>query len=51
MLNKGPYLAEGVAFLRDALACMDRHFAKKFVRFGSLKAWSERGLDEGWQAS
>ena len=40
MLNKGPYLAEGVAFLRDVLARMDRHFAKKFVRFGSLKAWS-----------
>ncbi|HZZ62790.1 MAG TPA: pyruvate kinase [Roseiarcus sp.] len=40
MLNKGPYLAEGVAFLRDVLSRMDRHFAKKFVRFGSLKAWS-----------
>jgi pyruvate kinase len=40
MLNKGPYLAEGVAFLRDVLTRMDRHFAKKFVRFGSLKAWS-----------
>ena len=40
MLNKGPYLAEGVAFLRDLLARMDRHFSKKFVRFGSLKAWS-----------
>ena len=40
MLNKGPYLAEGVAFLRDVLTRMDRHFSKKFVRFGSLKAWS-----------
>jgi pyruvate kinase len=40
MLNKGPYLAEGVAFLRDVLARMDRHFSKKFVRFGTLKAWS-----------
>ena len=40
MLNKGPYLAEGVAFLRDVLARMDRHFAKKFARFGSLKEWS-----------
>ena len=40
MLNKGPYLAEGVAFLRDVLARMDRHFAKKFVRFTPLKAWS-----------
>ena len=25
MLDKGPYLAEGVAFLRDVLARMDRH--------------------------
>ena len=40
MLNKGPYLAEGVAFLRDVLSRMDRHFSKKFARFGSLKAWS-----------
>jgi pyruvate kinase len=40
MLNKGPYLAEGVAFLRDVLARMDRHHAKKFARFGSLKQWA-----------
>jgi pyruvate kinase len=40
MLNKGPYLAEGVAFLRDVLARMDRHYAKKFARFASLKAWA-----------
>jgi pyruvate kinase len=40
MLNKGPYLAEGVAFLRDVLARMEPHFTKKFPRFGSLKAWS-----------
>jgi pyruvate kinase len=40
MLNKGPYLVEGVAFLRDVLSRMDRHFSEKFVRFGSLKAWS-----------
>ena len=40
MLNKGPYLADGVAFLRDVLMRMDRHYAKKFVRFGSLKAWA-----------
>jgi pyruvate kinase len=38
MLNKGPYLAEAVAVLRDVLARMDRHFAKRFVRYGSLKA-------------
>ncbi len=40
MLNKGPYLAEGVAFLRDVLARMDRHRAKKFARFASLKEWA-----------
>jgi pyruvate kinase len=40
MLNKGPYLAEGVAFLRDVLARMDRHRAKKFARFAPLKAWA-----------
>ena len=40
MLNKGPYLAEGVAFLRDVLARMDRHRAKKFARFTPLKAWA-----------
>ena len=39
MLNKGPYLSEGVAFLRDVLARMDRHHVKKFARFASLKAW------------
>ena len=38
MLNKGPYLAEGVGFLRDVLARMDRHHAKKFARFAPLKA-------------
>jgi len=40
MLNKGPYLGEGVAFLRDVLARMDRHRAKKFARFASLKEWA-----------
>jgi pyruvate kinase len=40
MLNKGPYLSEGVAFLRDVLARMDRHRAKKFARFASLKEWA-----------
>ena len=39
MLNKGPHLAEGVAFLRDILLRMDRHYAKKFARFAPLKAW------------
>jgi pyruvate kinase len=40
MLNKGPYLTEGVAFLRDVLTRMDRHRAKKFARFAPLKAWA-----------
>jgi pyruvate kinase len=40
MLNKGPYLAEGVAFLRDVLTRMDRHHAKKFARFAPLKQWA-----------
>ena len=40
MLNKGPYLAEGVAFLRDVLTRMDRHHAKKFDRFAPLKQWA-----------
>jgi pyruvate kinase len=40
MLNKGPYLAEGVGFLRDVLTRMDRHRAKKVDRFPSLKQWA-----------
>jgi pyruvate kinase len=40
MLNKGPYLVEGVAFLRDVLARMDRHRDKKFARFAPLKQWA-----------
>jgi pyruvate kinase len=39
MLNKGPYLAEGVAFLRDILTRMDRDHAKKLPRLASLAAW------------
>ncbi|WP_166143163.1 pyruvate kinase [Methylosinus sp. RM1] len=39
MLNKGPYLAEAVTFLRDVLARMDRHQSKKFARFMPLRAW------------
>ena len=40
MLNKGPYLTEGVGFLRDVLSRMDRHHAKKFARFAALKQWA-----------
>lgn len=39
MLNKGPHLAEGVAFLRDVLSRMDRHRAKRFERYSRLKTW------------
>ena len=40
MLNKGPHLVEGIAYLRDILARMDRHHVKKFSRFTPLTAWS-----------
>ena len=39
MLNKGPFLAEGVRFLADVLRRMDRHQAKKSARFGPLHSW------------
>ena len=31
MLNKGPYLVDGVGFQRDVLTRMDRLHAKKFA--------------------
>lgn len=40
MLNKGPFLAQGVRFLRDVLDRMDRHHSKKFARLTRLQAWS-----------
>jgi pyruvate kinase len=40
MLNKGPHLVEGIVYLRDILARMDRHHLKKFPRFTPLTAWS-----------
>jgi pyruvate kinase len=39
MLNKGPYLADAVAFLRTILQRMDRHQHKKFAHLGPLGAW------------
>ena len=39
MLNKGPYILEGVAFLRRILQRMDRHQAKKLARFVPLSSW------------
>jgi pyruvate kinase len=40
MLNKGPYLAEGVRFLDEVLERMQRHQSKKFPRLARLSAWS-----------
>lgn len=39
MLNKGPHLAEGVAFLRGVLERMDRHQDKKSAQMGALALW------------
>ena len=47
MLNKGPFLAEGVAFLKDILRRMDRHQDKKFARLGRLKSWTRLEIDAG----
>lgn len=40
MLNKGPYLVEGVRFLDEILGRMQRHQSKKFSRLARLCAWS-----------
>lgn len=47
MLNKGPYLAEGVRFLADVLGRMERHQAKKVARLGPLHSWSAESLVPG----
>ncbi|HVY14892.1 MAG TPA: pyruvate kinase [Rhodopila sp.] len=46
MLNKGPFVVEGVRFLADVLRRMDRHQDKKTARFGALQSWplSDLGL-------
>jgi pyruvate kinase len=41
MLNKGPFMVEGIQFLRDILHRMDRHQSKKSARFGPLQSWQE----------
>lgn len=41
MLNKGPHVVEGIAFLRDVLRRMDRHQRKKTPRMGRLNAWAQ----------
>lgn len=40
MLNKGPFIVEGVRFLDDVLRRMDRHQAKKTSRLARLRSWS-----------
>lgn len=39
MLNKGPFLADGVAFLSGILRRMDRHQTKKSARLSALTSW------------
>ena len=45
MLNKGPYLAEGVAFLRDVLTRMDRHRDKEIRPLRPAQGMGVRGPD------
>jgi pyruvate kinase len=40
MLNKGPFLPQGVSFLRDVIARMERHQSRKFARLPQLRAWT-----------
>ena len=39
MLNKGPHLAEAVAFLDRILRKMDRHQSKKSAQLAPLQSW------------
>jgi pyruvate kinase len=39
MLNKGPFIVEGVRFLDDVLRRMDRHQSKKTARLSPLRSW------------
>ncbi len=39
MLNKGPFIVEGVRFLDNVLRRMDRHQSKKTARLGPLGSW------------
>jgi len=41
MLNKGPYITEGVRFVVDVIGRMDRHQHKKFARLRALRSWRE----------
>ena len=48
MLNKGPFVVEGIRFLADVLTRMDRHQAKKTARLATLHSWplADLGLDQ-----
>jgi pyruvate kinase len=50
MLNKGPFLPEGIAFLADVLRRMDRHQEKKTALFGQLQSWPREELGFGGDA-
>lgn len=41
MLNKGPFLVEGIATLADVLARMQTHQSKETPQLRALKAWTE----------
>jgi pyruvate kinase len=43
MLNKGPYIVEGVSVLSDVLTRMQGHQAKKSPRLRALHSWSTSG--------
>jgi pyruvate kinase len=42
MLNKGPYIAEGIAVLDNVLRRMERHQLKKSPQLRALSAWAGR---------
>ena len=44
MLNKGPFLVEAVAFLKDVLERMDRHQSKKSARLEPLRSWRDLAI-------
>ncbi|MGF1613105.1 MAG: pyruvate kinase [Gammaproteobacteria bacterium] len=48
MLNKGPYIAEGVAVLDDVLRRMETHKLKRITQLRPLKAW--QALYEPWHS-
>ncbi len=41
MLNKGPYIAEGIAVLDNVLRRMEQHMRKKSPQLRALSAWRE----------